>query len=336
MLLHHRADWRSGAALVDQVAHLHLLVPRALFLDLLNAPLQGLLALLCGFELGSQRLLGCAGLALAGLELADAVAEEVVDELHLGDTGLERRVLRGERVVRERRFEVRAVHRRGRAGRRLAGDAEAVHGGLKDDIAVQRLLEHVLGRDVGGVGEVGRAGARDGRLRAVGEAGRDLARCAAVLSEPKLAVGVGVGGSEAVDSLALVSQRVRTQDADVLTFLRPGPPALTRLRLLMTSVLSEIGRGRPCSFKNSPQALHSTAPDSSRRQSGVVLVVQFWQTGWVHVSDRRHNRAVTSDDAVLSIATIRIRARFLAGSGTLCDTQHTGRNVPASCPVRQQ
>ena len=70
----------------------------------------------------------------------------------------------------------------------------------------------------------------------------------------------------------------------ISTFLRPGPPVLTRLRLLMTSVLSEIGRGRPCSFKNNPQALHSTAPDSSRRQSGVVLVVQFWQTGYFCVS----------------------------------------------------
>lgn len=64
------------------------------------------------------------------------------------------------------------------------------------------------------------------------------------------------------------------------TLLRPpGPPVLTRLRLLMTSVLSEIGRGRPCSFRNRPQALQSTAPVSSRRHSGVVLVVQFWQTG---------------------------------------------------------
>jgi hypothetical protein len=63
---------------------------------------------------------------------------------------------------------------------------------------------------------------------------------------------------------------------DRATFLRaPGPPVLTRLRLLMTSVLSEIGRGRPCSFRKRPQALHRTEPVSSRRQSGVVLVVQF-------------------------------------------------------------
>lgn len=62
-------------------------------------------------------------------------------------------------------------------------------------------------------------------------------------------------------------------------FRGPCPVVLTRLRLLMTSVLRLMGRGRPCSFKNSPQALQSTEPDSSRRHSGVVLVVQFWQTG---------------------------------------------------------
>jgi hypothetical protein len=93
-----------------------------------------------------------------------------------------------------------------------------------------------------------------------------------------------VGGGEAVDGFALgrevsmvhVGGRWGNRGA---TFLRPGPPVLTRLRLLMTSVFSEMGRGRPCSLRNRPQALHSTAPDSSRRQSGVVLVVQFWQTG---------------------------------------------------------
>ena len=41
-----------------------------------------------------------------------------------------------------------------------------------------------------------------------------------------------------------------------------------------------MGRGVPCNFRNKPHALHSTAPDSSRRHSGVVEVVQFWQTGW--------------------------------------------------------
>jgi len=54
---------------------------------------------------------------------------------------------------------------------------------------------------------------------------------------------------------------------------------LTLLRLLITSVLRDIGRGRPCSLRKRPQALQSTAPVSSRRHSGVVEVVQFWQIG---------------------------------------------------------
>lgn len=174
MLLHHGADRRASATLINEVAHLHLLVSWALLLNLLDAPLEGLLALLCRLELSSQRLLGSAGLALARFELADAVAEEVVDELHLGDARLERRVLGGQRVVRERGFEVRAVDGGGGAWGGLA-QTEAVHRGLEDGVAAQGLLEHVLRRDVGGVGKVGRAGARDGRLRAVGQAGRDLA-----------------------------------------------------------------------------------------------------------------------------------------------------------------
>lgn len=60
---------------------------------------------------------------------------------------------------------------------------------------------------------------------------------------------------------------------------RSGRIVLTRLRLLITSVFSEMGRGRPCNLRKSPHALHRTEPNSSRRQSGVVDVVQFWQTG---------------------------------------------------------
>lgn len=67
--------------------------------------------------------------------------------------------------------------------------------------------------------------------------------------------------------------------ASAAFFRAPGPPVFTLLRLLMTSVLRLMGRGRPCSFRKRPQALQRTEPDSSRLQSGVVLVVQFWQTG---------------------------------------------------------
>ena len=62
---------------------------------------------------------------------------------------------------------------------------------------------------------------------------------------------------------------------------KSGRTVLTRLRLLITSVLREIGLGRPCSFRNKPQALQRTAPNSSRRQSGVVDVPQFWHVGCV-------------------------------------------------------
>jgi hypothetical protein len=66
-------------------------------------------------------------------------------------------------------------------------------------------------------------------------------------------------------------------------FLAPcaEPELLTRLRLLITSVFRLIGRGLPWSFRNRPQALQRTEPISSRRQRGVVEVVQFWQVGCV-------------------------------------------------------
>ena len=63
------------------------------------------------------------------------------------------------------------------------------------------------------------------------------------------------------------------------TFFFGAPELLTRLRDLMTSVLRLMGRGRPCSLRKRPHALHSTEPASSRRQRGVVVVWQFWQTG---------------------------------------------------------
>lgn len=47
----------------------------------------------------------------------------------------------------------------------------------------------------------------------------------------------------------------------------------------MVSVFKLMGRGRPWSFKNKPQALHKTWPVSSRLQSGVVCVLQFLHTG---------------------------------------------------------
>jgi hypothetical protein len=64
-------------------------------------------------------------------------------------------------------------------------------------------------------------------------------------------------------------------------FAKSGRMVLTLLRLLITSVLREIGRARPCNLRNKPQALQRTAPYSSRRHNGVVEVLQLWQVGCV-------------------------------------------------------
>ena len=86
----------------------------------------------------------------------------------------------------------------------------------------------------------------------------------------------------------------------VLTFFFcPCAALLTRLRLLITSVLRLIGRGVPCNFRKSPQALQSTDPISSRRHSGVVEVVQFWHTGW------RFPRRWSANEAMLKFEAIR-------------------------------
>lgn len=54
---------------------------------------------------------------------------------------------------------------------------------------------------------------------------------------------------------------------------------LTLFLDLMTSLFKEIGLGRPCSFKNKPQALHKTWPVSSLLHNGVVWVLQFLHVG---------------------------------------------------------
>ena len=179
LLLDHGADGRASAALVHQIAHLHPLVSWALFLDFLQSPLEIRLALPDFFQLLPQTRLPLTGRLLALLQLTDTVAEEVVDELHLGDAGLESRVLGSQGVVGQRGLEVRAVD--GRVGRRGCTQAEAWQGGGME-VAVEGLLEQMLGRNVG-MAEVGGAGPRDGRLGAVGDGRRDLARCAAVLGQ---------------------------------------------------------------------------------------------------------------------------------------------------------
>lgn len=51
----------------------------------------------------------------------------------------------------------------------MATQAKCLHGGGVVAITVQGLLEHVLRSDVGGVEKVGRASARDWRLRSLGK-----------------------------------------------------------------------------------------------------------------------------------------------------------------------
>lgn len=83
-----------------------------------------------------------------------------------------------------------------------------------------------------------------------------------------------------------------------------GRIVLTRFRLLITSVFNDIGRGRPCSFKNRPQALHRTDPVSSRRHSGVVEVPQFWQVGWVDEDSLLAEAATVGCDAIILISSL--------------------------------
>jgi len=78
------------------------------------------------------------------------------------------------------------------------------------------------------------------------------------------------------------------------------------LRDFIISVFSEMGLGRPWSFKNRPHALHKIWPDSSLRQSGVVLVWQFWQIVGPPVVD-------TEGDVEMVVAGIADRAGLTAG-----------------------
>lgn len=75
--------------------------------------------------------------------------------------------------------------------------------------------------------------------------------------------------------------KVRGMSRHTFFLARSGrmPAFLTLFRLLITSVLRDIGRGRLWSLRNKPHALQSTEPNSSRLQRGVVEVLQLWQVG---------------------------------------------------------
>lgn len=88
------------------------------------------------------------------------------------------------------------------------------------------------------------------------------------------------GGKRSVRALTITDYggHARRRAGDKHTFFFAfwaAPELLTRLRLLITSVLRLIGRGRPWSLRKRPQALQRTEPISSRRHKGVVEVVQF-------------------------------------------------------------
>lgn len=102
-------------------------------------------------------------------------------------------------------------------------------------------------------------------------------------------------------------------------FLTPcaAPELLTRLRLLITSVFRLIGRGRPCSLRNRPQALHSTEPTSSRLHRGVVEVPQFPQIGGCEVSLDTIEEAI---GARMRMGMLRFGGFCYRGSRIGCDT----------------
>lgn len=163
--VHHSIDGRASASIVNEIADVAepwLLMAWALLLDLIEAALETSLSLLDLLQLCPQLLLRLACGILAGLELGDTVPEEVVDELHFRHPGLQCSVLGGQGVVWQGGFEVRAVD--GRVGGRRSAVAESTERGRVEGVDIQRLLEHVLGSNVVGVQEVGRASARHGRL----------------------------------------------------------------------------------------------------------------------------------------------------------------------------
>lgn len=105
--------------------------------------------------------------------------------------------------------------------------------------------------------------------------------CSSLRSRLLEAIGIEYALRRRVNVCSL--SRPRSSNPLLTFFFVPcaDPELLTRFRLLITSVFRLIGRGRPWSLRNRPQALQSTEPISSRRQRGVVDVVQFWQVGCV-------------------------------------------------------
>lgn len=149
-------------------------------------------------------------------------------------------------------------------------------------------VKEVLWCDVGIMVYARRPCSRNGRMRPVGGYRRSHLRDASMRTGSIGRSGqIGLRVRDAIlfhlrGSAFVVQNQIssRCRCLALLTFfLGPWLAVLTLLRLLMTSVLRLIGRGRPCSLRKSPQALQRTEPASSRRHNGVVDVWQFWHTG---------------------------------------------------------
>ena len=97
-----------------------------------------------------------------------------------------------------------------------------------------------------------------------------------------------------------------------------GRGVLIRLRLLMTSVLSEMGRARSWSLRNRPQALHSTEPMvlSDARLPDYPMVVV--------------NDAFAALTGYPRSESVGRNCRFLQGAGTDQETaRRIGRTIVA-------
>ena len=95
------------------------------------------------------------------------------------------------------------------------------------------------------------------------------------------------------------------------------PFCLTLFLDLIVSVFKLIGLGRPCNFKNNPQALHNTWPVSSLRHKGVVWVWQFPQTG----PDMEILLEVADEVVVeleLELEVVPVLGGFIGGVGNWC------------------
>ena len=275
-------------------------------LELIQAPLEHVLPpvallelflelgvrLVDGINLGAQLHLGLGFVLFLGLsidlfllKLLDPSAIQLLNDLELADARLETSIRGQELLMGLWHVEAVAVQRRRGATIRSGETRELL--GLELIIYVLIYRGHVrrvkVGRPSPGYGRVAVVDTVRGSLR--GLAGIE-SRCASSIGGIGKICSVQVArGWEVGMSLCLLlclapgqlwaGYGLRSENEFTFFCLARSGRILTRLRLLITSVLSEMGRGRPWSLRNRPQALQRTAPVSSRLHSGVVDVPQF-------------------------------------------------------------